>query len=101
MATNPTGAAGSSALRPQFDCSVKLEVQGSSLSLDGGLLLHRELDDALGLTDIPTSFMPASLLGDPRSGMNCCHNIPRSCVSRPDRGLAGYDEINDADRRCR
>jgi hypothetical protein len=59
---NVTGEADSSPLRLQFDRSVKLAFHGSSISSDGGLLLHRELDDALGLTD-----MAANLIVDPRT----------------------------------
>ena len=39
-----TGEAESAPLRLQFDPSVKLAFRGSSISSDGGLLLHRELD---------------------------------------------------------
>ena len=65
MAVNATGEAESVPLRLQFDRSVKLAFCGSSISSDGGLLLHRELDDALGLTG-----MAADLLADPRTGKN-------------------------------
>ena len=96
MSANATGEAESGPLRLQFDCSVKLAFQGSSISSDGGLLLHRELDDALGLTD-----MAAELLADPRTGRNGQHHLAgllrQSIFSR----LAGYEDVNDADRLCR
>ena len=85
MATGP--------LRLQFDRSVKLALQGSSISSDGGLLVHRELDDALGLTDAA-----AGVIGDPRIGRNGRHRVAgllrQSIFSR----LAGYEDVNDADR---
>jgi hypothetical protein len=93
---NATGEADSSPLRLQFDRSVKLAFQGSSISSDGGLLLHRELDDALGLTD-----MAANLIVDPRTGQNGRHRLVgllrQSIFSR----LARYEDVNDADRLCR
>lgn len=89
---NATGEAQSGPLRLQFDRSVKLAFQGSSISSDGGLLLHRELDDALGLTDAA-----AGLIGDPRTGRNGRHRLAgllrQSIFSR----LAGYEDVNDAD----
>lgn len=91
-----TGEAGSGLLRLQFDRSVKVAFRGSSISSDGGLLLHRELDDALGLTD-----MAAGLVSDPRTGRNGRHHLTgflrQSIYSR----LAGYENINHADRLCR
>ncbi len=51
MALNATGEDGSGPLRLHFGRSVKLAFRGSAISPDGALLLHRELDDALGLTD--------------------------------------------------
>ena len=93
MAVNAAGEAGSCPLGLQFDRSVKLAFRGSSISSDGGLLLHRELDDALGLTD-----MAAGMLGDPRTGRNGRHRLAgllrQSIFSR----LAGYEDVNDADR---
>ncbi|XWN30003.1 MAG: transposase [Devosia sp.] len=70
MTTNATGEAESDPLRLQFDRSVELAFQGSSISSDGGLLLHRELDDALCLTDIA-----ADLIADPRTGRNGRHHL--------------------------
>ena len=96
MAVNATGESESGPLRLQFDRSVKLAFHGSSISSDGGLLLHRELDDALGLTDTA-----AELICDPRTGRNGRHHLAgllrQSVFSR----LAGYEDVNDADRLCR
>lgn len=96
MARDATGEAETGPLRLQFDRTIKLAFCGSSISSDGGLLLHRELDDALGLTD-----MAAALIGDSRTGKNGRHRLAgflrQSVFSR----LAGYEDVNDADRLCR
>jgi hypothetical protein len=96
LAANATGEAETGPLRLEFDRSVKLVFSGSYISSDGGLLLHRELDDALGLTG-----MAADLLADPRTGKNGRHHLAallwQSIFSR----LAGYEDVNDADRLCR
>jgi hypothetical protein len=70
LATNATGEAESGPLRLQFDRSVKLAFRSSSISSDGGSLLHRELDDALGLTGAA-----AELIADPRTGRNGRHRL--------------------------
>jgi hypothetical protein len=96
LEVNATGEAESGPLRLQFDRSVKLAFHGSAISSDGGLLLHRELDDALGLTDFS-----ATLFADPRTGKNGRHRLAgflrQSVFSR----LAGWEDVNDADRLCR
>jgi hypothetical protein len=60
------------------------------------LLAYRELDDAVGLTDTA-----ANTLADARTGKNIRHLLGgllrRSVFGR----LAGYEDVNDADRLCR
>ena len=93
MTANAAGEAETGPLRLHFDRTIKLVFQGSSISSDSGLLLHRELDDALGLTD-----MAAEMLFDPRTGRNGQHQLGgflrQSVFSR----LAGWEDVNDADR---
>lgn len=93
LTANPAGEEEIAALRLRFDGTVKLAFCGSSISSDGGLLLHRELDDALGLT-----ILAAGIVADPRVGKNCRHHLAglvrQSIFSR----LAGYEAVNDADR---
>jgi hypothetical protein len=96
LGSNATGEAHSGPLQLQFDRSVKLAFQGSSISSDCGFLLHRELDDALGLVDLAVCD-----IADPRTGKNGRHRLAgllrQSIFSR----LAGYEDVNDADRLCR
>ena len=54
-----TGKEESSPLRLQFDRSVNLVFRDSSNSSVDGLLLHRELDDALGLTNLVANLIRA------------------------------------------
>src|SRR6185369_7895086 len=83
------------ALRVDFDRHIKLEFHGSTVTSDAGLLAYRELDDALRLT---TS--AASGLLDTRTGQNTQHSLlallRQSIYSR----LAGYEDVNDAQRLC-
>ena len=80
-------------LRVGFDSRLKLSFCGSKVTSDAGLLAYRELDEALGLTEIG-----ADVLTDSRLGTNKQHLLVpllrQSIYSR----LAGYDDVNDAER---
>lgn len=62
---HPEGAGLQRADRVDFDTRVRLEFRGAQLSSDGGLLVMREMDDALGLSDLA-----ATALRDTRRGKN-------------------------------
>ncbi|MCX5659917.1 MAG: IS1380 family transposase, partial [Planctomycetota bacterium] len=87
------GEARKEALRVGFDGSVRLEFHGAKVSSDCGLLAYRDLDDAMELTA-----EAGTALTDWRTGTNIRHSLTallrQSIYSR----LAGYDDLNDADR---
>lgn len=80
-------------LRLSFDRRVKLEFHGSRVTSDAGLLAYRELDEALGLTA-----SAGDLLADTRSGKNGWHGIVGLLRQSVYGRLAGYEDVNDADR---
>jgi len=49
---HPEGAGETGDIRLGFDRRVRLELHGSKISSNGGLLLFRELDEVLGLHDL-------------------------------------------------
>jgi hypothetical protein len=76
-----------------FNPCLKVDFQGSRVTSDGGLLLVRELDERLGL-----SALIAENIMDRRRGKNTQLPLPdllqQSIYSR----LAGYEDLNDAER---
>ena len=87
------GADKSGDIRLGFDRRLRLEFHGSKISSDGGLLLFRDLDEVLGLHDIA-----GRLLRDTRTGHNRLHSLVGLLRQSVFGRLAGYDDVNDADR---
>jgi len=84
------------ALKLQFNRRLRLEFHGSKITSDAGLLACRELDGALGLTEIAPIY-----LRETRGGRNVQHELVpllrQSVYSR----LAGYEDTSDAVRLAR
>lgn len=91
-----TGEARQPPLRPNFDRRIKLEFHGARITSDGGLLAYRELDDALGLTDVAIT-----QLLDGRRGKNTRHQLGGLLRQSVFGRLAGYEDVNDAGRLAR
>jgi hypothetical protein len=76
-----------------FNSSLKVDFQGSRVTSDAGLLVVRELDERLGLSELISDN-----LTDARRGRNTQLPLPdllrQSIYSR----LAGYEDLNDAER---
>ena len=89
---HPEGARETGDGRLGFDRRVRLEFRGTQLSSDGGLLVMRELDDALGLSDLASD-----VLRDSRPGKNTVHRLDGLFRQSVYGRLAGYEDVNDAD----
>jgi len=80
-------------LKLQFDKRLRLEFHGARITSDAGLLACRELDGALGLTEVAPAY-----LRETRGGRSMQHKLVpllwQSVYSR----LAGYEDTNTLSR---
>src|ERR1035437_5304074 len=75
-----------------FNPSLKVDFQGSRVTSDGGLLLVRELDERLGLSELITEHLTDSRAKNTQLPM--ADLLRQALYSR----LAGYEDVNDAVR---
>ena len=94
--TDPTGESTSEPLRLDFDRRLLLQFRGSVITSDGGLLAYRELDDVLSLTT-----NGGERLAEARTGKNRRHLLVGLLRQSVFGRLAGYEDVNDAERLCR
>ena len=76
-----------------FGPRLKLELHGSRVISDAGLLAFPEVDEVLGLTDLA-----GRMLTDCRSGRNSRHALEAHFRQSVFSRVAGYENVNDADR---
>ena len=71
-----------------FDRRLRLQFRSSVVTSDAGLLNYRELDDALGLTD-----MASEVLAEARTGKNSRHALAGLLRRAVFGRLAGYEDV--------
>ncbi len=82
---HPEGETKQGELRVDFDRRVKLEFHGSKITYDAGLLAYRELDDALGLTEVA-----GNIFQDSRTDKNGWHGMTGQFRQSVFERLGGY-----------
>ena len=75
-----------------FNASLKVDFQGSRVTSDGGLILVRELDERLGFSELIKQHLTDSR--GKNTQLPLADLLRQSVYSR----LAGYEDMNDAER---
>ena len=81
------------AFQLSFNASLKVDFQGSRVTSDGGLIVARELDERLGL-----GALIAQHVTDSRRGKNTQFPLANLFRQSIYGRLAGYEDVNDAER---
>jgi hypothetical protein len=76
-----------------FNCSLRVDVQGSRVTSDGGLILVRELEERLGMGALIEQHLTGTRRGR-NTQFPLADLLRQSVYSR----LAGYEDVNDAER---
>lgn len=76
-----------------FDPWSKVDLQGSRVTSDGGLILGRELDEHLGFGDLITQHLP-----DARRGENTQFRLADLLRQSICSGVASYEDVDGAER---
>src|SRR6202521_5966958 len=89
---NPVGESQNQPFQLSFNSSLKVDFQGSRVTSDGGLILVRELDERLGFSELIEQHLTDS------RGKNT--QLPLADLWRQSvySRLAGYEDMNDAER---
>jgi len=93
---NLAGEAENGGLKLDFDARLRLEFRGAKVTTNAGLLAVRELDGALGLTE-----MAGVMIEDKRTGKNIQHELAGLLRQSVYARLAGYEDVNDQERLFR
>jgi Transposase DDE domain group 1 len=89
----PVGEKGKQPFQLSFNSSVRVDFQGARVTSDGGLILVRELDERLGLSELRERHLTDSRRGK-NTQLPLADLLRQSVYSR----LAGYEDVNDAER---
>jgi predicted ribosome quality control (RQC) complex YloA/Tae2 family protein len=89
---HPVGEQQNQPFQLSFNPSLKVDFQGSRVTSDGGLLLVRELDERLGLSELIAEHLTDSRGKNTQLPM--ADLLRQAVYSR----LAGYEDVNDAER---